>query len=70
MGELSVIEDEYKEKNSLSDWAGGGGGGGGATYVFKVGTLLRLIHINKTFDYLTRIQTIHSSILQHMYVAV
>ncbi|XP_077320643.1 leukocyte tyrosine kinase receptor [Lithobates pipiens] len=35
MGELSVIEDEYKEKNSLSDWAGGGGGGGGATYVFK-----------------------------------
>ncbi|XP_072284450.1 leukocyte tyrosine kinase receptor [Pyxicephalus adspersus] len=35
MGELSVIEDEYREKKTLSDWAGGGGGGGGATYVFK-----------------------------------
>ncbi|XP_063803996.1 leukocyte tyrosine kinase receptor [Pseudophryne corroboree] len=35
MGESSIIEDEYREKKSLADWAGGGGGGGGATYVFK-----------------------------------
>ncbi|XP_075470410.1 leukocyte tyrosine kinase receptor isoform X3 [Ascaphus truei] len=35
MGESSVIEDEHRDKKSLSDWAGGGGGGGGATYIFK-----------------------------------
>ncbi|KAM4664565.1 leukocyte tyrosine kinase receptor [Discoglossus pictus] len=35
MGESSIIEDEYKEKKSLLNWAGGGGGGGGATYIFK-----------------------------------
>ncbi|KAM4690516.1 leukocyte tyrosine kinase receptor [Rhinophrynus dorsalis] len=35
MGESSIIEDEYRDKKALSDWAGGGGGGGGATYIFK-----------------------------------
>ncbi|XP_077120360.1 leukocyte tyrosine kinase receptor [Ranitomeya variabilis] len=35
VGESAIIEDEYREKESLSDWAGGGGGGGGATYIFK-----------------------------------
>ncbi|XP_056401565.1 leukocyte tyrosine kinase receptor isoform X1 [Hyla sarda] len=35
MGESSIIEDEYGEKKTLSEWAGGGGGGGGATYIFK-----------------------------------
>ncbi|XP_040268205.1 leukocyte tyrosine kinase receptor isoform X2 [Bufo bufo] len=35
MGESTIIEDEYKENKTLSDWAGGGGGGGGATYIFK-----------------------------------
>lgn len=35
IGESTIIEDEYREKKTLSDWAGGGGGGGGATYIFK-----------------------------------
>ncbi|KAG9481348.1 hypothetical protein GDO78_010537 [Eleutherodactylus coqui] len=35
MGESTIIEDEYREKKTLLDWAGGGGGGGGATYIFK-----------------------------------
>nr|XP_033809084.1 leukocyte tyrosine kinase receptor isoform X2 [Geotrypetes seraphini] len=35
LGESSVIEEEYKDKRALLEWAGGGGGGGGATYVFK-----------------------------------
>ncbi|KAM3919201.1 leukocyte tyrosine kinase receptor [Leptodactylus fuscus] len=35
MGESAIIEDEYNEKKTLSDWAGGGGGGGGATFIFK-----------------------------------
>ncbi|XP_073494910.1 leukocyte tyrosine kinase receptor isoform X2 [Phyllobates terribilis] len=35
IGESAIIEDEYREKELLSDWAGGGGGGGGATYIFK-----------------------------------
>eukprot|EP00076_Gallus_gallus_P009771 XP_004941681.1 leukocyte tyrosine kinase receptor [Gallus gallus] len=35
LGESSVIEEDYKKKKDLKDWAGGGGGGGGATYVFR-----------------------------------
>ncbi|XP_030071232.1 leukocyte tyrosine kinase receptor [Microcaecilia unicolor] len=34
-GESSIIEEEYKDKRALHEWAGGGGGGGGASYVFK-----------------------------------
>lgn len=36
LGESSVIEEDYKKKKDLKDWAGGGGGGGGATYIFRV----------------------------------
>uniref|UniRef100_A0A669PIQ7 Tyrosine-protein kinase receptor n=1 Tax=Phasianus colchicus TaxID=9054 RepID=A0A669PIQ7_PHACC len=35
LGESSVIEEDYKKKKDLKDWAGGGGGGGGATYIFR-----------------------------------
>nr|XP_056707859.1 leukocyte tyrosine kinase receptor [Euleptes europaea] len=35
LGELSIIEEEYKKEKGLTDWAGGGGGGGGATYIFR-----------------------------------
>ncbi|NXM72898.1 ALK kinase, partial [Serilophus lunatus] len=35
LGESSLIEEDYKKKKDLSDWAGGGGGGGGATYIFR-----------------------------------
>lgn len=36
LGESSLIEEDYKKKKDLRDWAGGGGGGGGATYIFRV----------------------------------
>lgn len=36
LGESSLIEEDYKKRKDLKDWAGGGGGGGGATYVFRV----------------------------------
>lgn len=36
LGESSLIEEDYKKKKDLKDWAGGGGGGGGATYIFRV----------------------------------
>uniref|UniRef100_A0A8B9QSS9 Tyrosine-protein kinase receptor n=1 Tax=Anas platyrhynchos TaxID=8839 RepID=A0A8B9QSS9_ANAPL len=35
LGESSLIEEDYKKRKDLKDWAGGGGGGGGATYVFR-----------------------------------
>uniref|UniRef100_K7G957 Tyrosine-protein kinase receptor n=1 Tax=Pelodiscus sinensis TaxID=13735 RepID=K7G957_PELSI len=35
LGESSLIEEDYKLKKDLKDWAGGGGGGGGATYIFR-----------------------------------
>ncbi|XP_029454514.1 leukocyte tyrosine kinase receptor [Rhinatrema bivittatum] len=36
LGESSIIEEDYKDKRALLEWAGGGGGGGGgATYVYK-----------------------------------
>ncbi|XP_065611662.1 leukocyte tyrosine kinase receptor [Cyrtonyx montezumae] len=35
LGESSLIEEDYKKKKDLKDWAGGGGGGGGATYIFR-----------------------------------
>lgn len=36
LGESSLIEEDYKKKRDLKEWAGGGGGGGGATYIFRV----------------------------------
>lgn len=36
LGESSLIEEDYKLKKDLKDWAGGGGGGGGATFIFRV----------------------------------
>lgn len=38
LGESTLIEEDYKKKKDLKDWAGGGGGGGGATYIFRVST--------------------------------
>ncbi|RMC00368.1 hypothetical protein DUI87_22976 [Hirundo rustica rustica] len=35
LGESSLIEEDYKKKRDLKEWAGGGGGGGGATYIFR-----------------------------------
>uniref|UniRef100_A0A8D2MN58 Tyrosine-protein kinase receptor n=1 Tax=Zonotrichia albicollis TaxID=44394 RepID=A0A8D2MN58_ZONAL len=35
LGESSLIEEDYKRKRDLKEWAGGGGGGGGATYIFR-----------------------------------
>uniref|UniRef100_A0A8C8ANA9 Tyrosine-protein kinase receptor n=1 Tax=Otus sunia TaxID=257818 RepID=A0A8C8ANA9_9STRI len=35
LGESSLIEEDFKKKKDLKDWAGGGGGGGGATYIFR-----------------------------------
>ncbi|XP_042705468.1 leukocyte tyrosine kinase receptor isoform X11 [Chrysemys picta bellii] len=36
LGESSLIEEDYKLKKDLKDWAGGGGGGGGATFIFRL----------------------------------
>uniref|UniRef100_A0A452HUB0 Tyrosine-protein kinase receptor n=1 Tax=Gopherus agassizii TaxID=38772 RepID=A0A452HUB0_9SAUR len=36
LGESSLIEEDYKLKKDLKDWAGGGGGGGGATFIFTL----------------------------------
>ncbi|XP_064514145.1 leukocyte tyrosine kinase receptor [Pseudopipra pipra] len=35
LGESSLIEEDYRKKKDLREWAGGGGGGGGATYIFR-----------------------------------
>uniref|UniRef100_A0A8C0GEF8 receptor protein-tyrosine kinase n=1 Tax=Chelonoidis abingdonii TaxID=106734 RepID=A0A8C0GEF8_CHEAB len=43
LGESSLIEEDYKLKKDLKDWAGGGGGGGGATFICTDGVFEPLL---------------------------